>query len=98
VKGEAKSLEDLNKIIVEIKKGLIGLMYDEEMKEDLGFRRSENKEGGRENYKNGSYRNREKSREGELEVPIDRQGEYEAKVEPKGKRDIFEIEDKINSL
>jgi transposase-like protein len=100
LKGDAKSLSDLNKIFVEMKKGLIELMYDEEMKEHLGFSRSENKEGGRENYRNGSYRKIVKSKDGEieLEVPRDRQGEYEPKIVAKGKRDIFEIEDKIIRL
>jgi transposase-like protein len=43
-----------------LKKGLIEMMYEEEMKEQLGFERSENKEGGRSNYRNGSYGKRVK--------------------------------------
>jgi transposase-like protein len=54
VRGEAKNLKDLDKIFVELKKGLIEMMYDEEMKEHLGFEKSANKEGGRKNYRNGS--------------------------------------------
>jgi transposase-like protein len=48
----------------------------------------------------GSYSKKVKSkdREIELEVPRDREGEYEPKIIPKGKRDIFEIEDKIIRL
>jgi hypothetical protein len=36
-----------------MKKGLIELMYDEELKEHLGFSRSENNEGGGQNYRKG---------------------------------------------
>ncbi len=100
LRGEAKNLQDLDKVFVELKKGLIEMMYDEEMKEHLGFERSENKEGGRGNYRNGSYAKTVKSKDGEikLEVPRDRIGEYEPKIVPKGKRDIFGIEDKIIAL
>lgn len=100
LRGDAKNLKDLDKIFVELKKGLIEMMYDEEMKEHLGFERSENKKGGRENYRNGSYTKTVKSKDGEieLEVPRDRESEYEPKIVPKGKRDIFGIEDKIIGL
>jgi transposase-like protein len=83
-----------------MKKGLIEMMYEEEMKEHFGYERSENKERGRSNYRNGSYGKRVKSREGEieLEVPRDRAWEYEPKVVPKGKGDILGIEDKIIGL
>jgi transposase-like protein len=70
---------------------LIEATYDEEMKEHLGFEKFANKEGGRDNYRNGSYSKRVKSKDGEieLEVPMDRAGEYEPKVLPKGKRHIM---------
>ncbi|MDR1941637.1 MAG: IS256 family transposase [Endomicrobium sp.] len=97
LRGDAKSIEDLNRIFVDLKKGLIEMMYDEEMKEHLGFSKNEQKEGGRSNYRNGSYSKKVRSKDGEieLEVPRDREGEYEPKIVPKGKRDIFGIEDKI---
>lgn len=62
---------------MELKKGLIEKMYDEEKKEYLGLKRSENKEGVRSNYGNGSYAKTIKSKDGEieLEVPRDRGGE-----------------------
>jgi transposase-like protein len=57
-------------------------MYKEEMKEHLGFERSENREGGRSNYGNGRNGKRAKSKEGEkeLEVARERGGEYEPKI------------------
>jgi transposase-like protein len=100
LRGDAKNLQDLDKIFVELKKGLIEMMYDEEMKEHLGFEKSANKEGGRKNYRNGSYAKTVKSKDGEieLEVPRDQESEYEPKIVSKGKRDIFGIEDKIIAL
>lgn len=48
-------------------------MYEEEMKEHLGYERSENKEGGRSNYGNGRYGKRVKSKEGEKELEVPRE-------------------------
>ena len=95
-----KNLDDLNRIFTDIKKKMIETAYDEELKEHLGFDKSENKEGGRKNYRNGTYSKTVKSKDGEidLEVPRDRAGEFEPKILPKGKRDIFGIEDKIIAL
>jgi len=95
-----KDLNDLNRVFTEVKKKMIESAYDEEMKEHLGFSKSENKEGGRKNYRNGTYTKKVKSKDGEiaLEVPRDREGEFEPKLLPKGKRDIFGIEDKIITL
>lgn len=91
LKGDAKNIEDLNRIFADLKKGLIKMMYAEEMKEHLGFERSENKEGGRSNYRNGSYGKTVKSKDGEIELEVsrDRAGEYEPKIVAKGKRDIY---------
>ncbi|MDR3195583.1 MAG: transposase [Endomicrobium sp.] len=71
-----------------------------EMKEILGFGKTENKEGGRENYRNGTYSKKVKNKEVgmEMEVPRDRIGEYEPKIAEKEQWDIFGIEDKIISF
>jgi transposase-like protein len=66
--GDVKNFQYLDKIFVELKKGLIEMMYDEEMKEQLGFERLENKEGGRKNYRNESYAKTAKSKDGEIEI------------------------------
>jgi len=98
--GDRKDISGINELMKDIKKGIIELLYDEELKEHLGFSKSENKAGGRENYRNGSYSKKVKSQDGiiELEVPRDRNGEYEPLVIPKYKSDIFGIEDKIIGL
>jgi transposase-like protein len=98
--GDAKNISDINEIVKDMKKNLIELFYEEELKEHLGFSKSENKEGGRENHRNGSYSKSVKSQDGiiELNVPRDRNGEYEPQIIPKYKGDIFGIEDKIIGL
>ena len=98
--GDAKDISSINEIIKDMKKGIIELLYDEELKEYLGFSKSENKEGGRDNYRNGSYSKSVKSQDGiiELDVPRDRNGGYVPKIIPKYQGDIFGIEDKIICL
>ena len=98
--GDKKDLSGINEIIKDMKKTMIELLYEEELKEKLGFSKSENKEGGRENYRNGSYGKKVQSQDGiiELDVPRDRKGEYEPQIIPKYKSDIFGIEDKIIGL
>jgi transposase-like protein len=49
LKGNAKNIQRSKPNICGLKKSLI------EMKEHLGFEKWENKEGGRNNYRNGSY-------------------------------------------
>ena len=98
--GDAKSLPEINEFFVNLKKQMIEMMYDEELKEHLGFERSENSSGGRENYRNGSYKKKVKTSNGELEleVPRDRIGEFEPQVVKKYQTDILGIEDKIIAL
>jgi transposase-like protein len=69
LKAEAKNVEDLNWIFVELKKGLIEMMYQEEMKEQLEIERSENKEG-RSNNRNGRYGKRVPSKESEIDLKV----------------------------
>ena len=98
--GDTNDLAGINELFKDMKKGIIELLYDEEMKEQLGFSKSENKKGGRDNYRNGSYEKKVKSSEGviELDVPRDRNGEFEPKIVPKHQNDIFGIDDKIIGL
>jgi transposase-like protein len=98
--GECKDLAGMEESLREMKKNIIELLYSEELKEQLGFERSENREGGRENYRNGSYQKTVKSSSGpiELAVPRDRNGEFEPQVVKKYQTDILGIEDKVIAL
>jgi transposase-like protein len=95
--GDGKDLKAVNELMTELKKEVIELMYDEELKHHLGFSKNEERPENSNNYRNGSYEKTVKSSSGELElsVPRDRNGEFEPLVVKKYQTDIFGIEDKI---
>jgi transposase-like protein len=90
----------LNEIIREITKNTIEVMYSEELRQHLGFKKQEKLAGGRTNYRNGTSKKFVRSSQGpiELAVPRDRNGEFEPMVVKKHQTDILGIEDKIISL
>lgn len=94
------NIGDLNQLFVQMKKEMIESIYDEELKQHLGFSKSEQSSEGRDNYRNGSYSKTLKSEHGEfpVDVPRDRNGEFSPQIVPKGSKDIFEIENKIINL
>ena len=88
--GDIKDLKGINHLFVDLKKQLIEALYDEELKDHLGFDKSENLSGGRDNYRNGHSSKHVKSQDGliELSVPRDREGDFSPQIVPKHKRDI----------
>jgi transposase-like protein len=98
--GGATDLEGVNSLVTELRKEIIEMLYDEELKDQLGFSKNESRPEGSDNYRNGNYNKLVKTSNGELEltVPRDRNGEFEPKVVKKYQNDIFGIEDKIISL
>jgi len=94
------NIGDLNKLFVQMKKEMIESIYDEELKQHLGFAKSEQSSQGRDNYRNGSYSKTLKGEHGSfpVDVPRDRNGEFSPQIVPKGSKDIFEIENKIINL
>ena len=72
-------------------------MLETELDEHLGYEKYGSTEEVKSNYRNGHTSKTLKSSVGpvEINVPRDRDGEFEPKVVPKYKRDISEIEDKI---
>jgi transposase-like protein len=98
--GEARDLAGVNSLVTELRKEIIELMYDEELKEHLGFSKNDTRPDDSDNYRNGSYEKTVKTSNGNLElsVPRDRNGEFEPQIVKKHQTDIFGIEDKIISL
>jgi len=94
------NIADLNQLFVQMKKEMIETIYDEELKQHLGFAKSEQSSDGRDNYRNGSYSKTLKGEHGTfpVDVPRDRNGEFSPQIVPKGSKDIFEIENKIINL
>ena len=97
---EARDLAVVNSLVTELRKEIIELMYDEELKEHLGFSKNDSRPDDSDNYRNGSYDKTVKTSNGNLElsVPRDRKGEFDPHIVKKHQTDIFGIEDKIISL
>lgn len=75
-------------------------MLEAELDEHLGYERYEPTEEPKSNYRNGHTSKTLKSSVGpvEIDVPRDRNSEFEPKVIPKHKRDISDIENKIIAM
>jgi len=98
--GGATDLKGVNALVTDLRKEIIEMMYDEELKDHLGFSKNGTRPESSDNYRNGSYDKSVKTSTGELElsVPRDRNGEFEPQIIKKHQTDIFGIEDKIISL
>ena len=75
-------------------------MLEAELDEYLGYEKYELTEQAKSNYRNGYTSKTLKSSVGEIkiDVPRDRNGQFEPEVVPKYKRDISEIENKIIAM
>jgi len=75
-------------------------MLEAELDEHLGYEKYESTEEAKSNYRNGYTSKTLKSSVGqvEIDIPRDRNAEFEPKIVPKYKRDISEIENKIIAM
>ena len=95
---QAYEVEDLFK---EAFKGFFENIFQSELEDELGYSKYDYKNSTGENYRNGSYTKTLKSNiagEFDVEVPRDRNGEYEPKIVKKYQNDISNIDDKILSM
>ena len=51
-----KNISDLNQLFTQLKKQIIESMYDEELKDHLGFEKNQKASSRRNNHRNGSYK------------------------------------------
>ena len=93
LQGRGKDLAVVYDVMKDMKKVLIEMLYDEELKEHLGFPKSSVRPENSDNYRNESYEKTVKTSNGELKlnVPRDRNGEFEPKIVKKYQGDIFGI-------
>lgn len=98
--GKIKSVDDINKLVKDIFKDTLETMLEAELENELGYSKHDYRNKKTENSRNGKRKKMVRSSAGdiELEVPRDRQGEFEPQVVPKGEKNICEIEDKIISM
>ena len=92
---DIKTASDLQDALKDLLGDTIEGMLESELDEELGYEKNERTEDPKTNYRNGYKPKTLKSTIGELEieVPQDRNAEFEPLVVPKYKRDISEIED-----
>jgi putative transposase len=83
--------------VKELTASFIQEAMDAELEEKLGYSKYDYKNKETDNSRNGSYKKTVTSSQGEieLEVPRDRNGEYEPQIVKKHQMDISAIEDKI---
>ena len=97
---EIKTAKDLQYALKDLLGDTLQDMLETEMTEELGYEKYESTETAKSNYRNGYKPKRVKSSIGEVElqIPQDRNSEFDPKVVPKYKRDISELEQKIINM
>ena len=98
--GDVKTVFDVESKLKQSFGKVIQSMLEAEMTEHLGHSKYEYTKESKENYRNGSSKKKVKSNLGELEleIPRDRNGEFEPVIVPKHSRDISNIENQIINL
>ena len=98
--GDVKTVFDVEDKLKKSFGKIIQSMLEAEMTEHLGHNKYEYTKENNENYRNGTSKKKVKSNLGEieLEIPRDRQGEFEPMIVPKHSRDISNIEQQIINL
>ncbi len=99
---EGKNIKDvtqLQEVLKEILKSGVETLLEAELDEELGYEKYSN-EGEKTNYRNGKTKKKVRSDLGEVEidVPRDRNGDFEPQLVPKYSRDISGMEEKVISM
>jgi putative transposase len=92
-----RDIAGIQALVKELTSGFIQEVMDAELKEELGYSKYDYKQKQTDNSRNGSYKKTVTSSQGEidLDVPWDRNGQYEPQIVKKHQMDISAIEDKI---
>ena len=98
--GNLKSAGDLQSYLKDIFKDVLQEMLEAELEVELGYSKGDRENKNTSNRRNGYSEKKVKTQFGEmsLDIPRDRNGEFEPAVVPKNKRDISGIEEKVISL
>lgn len=100
VDGDLKTVNDLHTYLKEIFKDALQEMLEAELEVELGYAKGDKKNKNTKNRRNGTTKKTVNTKFGamELDIPRDRNGEFEPVVVPKHTRDISGIEEQIISL
>lgn len=96
---EIENAQDLQEAIKEMFKGTLQDMMNAEFDNHMGYEKSDNIVI-KDNYRNGYSTKKVKSKYGEvdLNIPRDRNADFDPTIVPKNSRDVSGIEDKIINL
>lgn len=94
------TVKDLQEALKDLLGDTIQDMMEAELDEHLGYEKYETTKEAKSNYRNGHTSKTLKSSVGpvQINVPRDRNAEFEPKIVPKYKRDISDIEQKIIAM
>jgi len=97
---DVKTMADIQDALKDLLGGTIQGMLESELDEELGYEKHEKTAEAKTNYRNGHKPKTLKGTMGELEidVPQDRNSEFEPRIVPKHKTNISEIEQKIINM
>ena len=95
-----KTTEDLNSFMNDLSKQVIETLYEGEMTDHLGHEKNQKSSPDSENIRNGYSTKRVRSKHGEidLDVPRDREGNFEPQIVKKRQKDITGMEEKVISM
>ncbi|MEW8974094.1 MAG: IS256 family transposase [Tissierellaceae bacterium] len=98
--GNLKTAGDLHSYLKDMFKDALQEMLEAELEIELGYSKGDKNNKQTDNRRNGYTQKTVKTQFGEfpIEIPRDRDGEFEPVVVPKHKRDISGIEEKVISL
>lgn len=98
--GNLTTAGDLHSYLKDMFKDVLQEMLEAELEAELGYSKGDKKNKQTDNRRNGYTQKTVKTQFGEipLEVPRDRNGEFDPIVIPKNKRDISGIEEKVIAL
>ena len=97
---DVKTMADIHDALKDLLGGTIQGMLESELDGTLGYEKHEKNNEPKTNYRNSHKQKTLKSSMGELEIdiPQDRESEFEPKIVPKYKTNISEIEQKIINM
>lgn len=98
--GNLKTADDLHSYLKDMFKDALQEMLEAELEVELGYAKGDKKNKDTDNRRNGYTEKNVKTKYGEfpLEIPRDRDGEFDPVVVPKNKRNISGIEEQVISL
>ena len=100
VQNDITSVTDVYSVLKESFKDILQELMEAELDATLGYEKNQKSDVATDNKRNGHSPKTLKSQFGEfqIDVPRDRNGEFEPKLIPKYQRDVSGIEEKVLSL